>query len=368
MDIIYTPVWQNPGNVRSPLQFVQDEISLMDQVEKLGFDACFSPEHHFDIDYSACPDNFLPLSWLAGRTKTLKLGLGAVILPWNDPLRAVEKLSMLDHLSNGRCWAGFGRGLAKMEYGHFGISMEESRGRFDEAIAMVLCALRTGHIEGNGPFYEQIPSPVHPTPRPGLADRFYAVGMSADSAAVAGKIGGLLLSFVTKTVPAMQPLLNEYYNAFTQSHPNKTPHVALDDFFFVRKSAEEARELGLKYASAYFKTVVRHYEMDGDHFAKTKGYQSYAEGARALQDAGIDKAAIAYVDAQIGVGTPTQILERLEERFRILGPEMSMAGCFFYGGMTRDEAYTSLQLFGEKVIPAARDIAKSYAGRTRASA
>ena len=92
MDIIYTPVWQNPGNTRAPLKFVQDEISLMDEVEKLGFDACFSPEHHFDIDYSACPDNFLPLSWLAGRTTKLNVGLGAVILPWNDPLRAVENV------------------------------------------------------------------------------------------------------------------------------------------------------------------------------------------------------------------------------------------------------------------------------------
>jgi alkanesulfonate monooxygenase SsuD/methylene tetrahydromethanopterin reductase-like flavin-dependent oxidoreductase (luciferase family) len=368
VDIIYTPVWQNPGNTRSPLKFVQDELSLMDQVEKLGFDACFSPEHHFDIDYSACPDNFLPLSWLAGRTSTLKVGLGAVILPWNDPLRAVEKLSLLDHLSNGRCWAGFGRGLAKMEYAHFGIPMEQSRGRFDEAIAMVLAALRTGHIEGDGPFYKQLPTPIHPTPRPGLADNFYSVGMSADSAAVAGRIGARLLSFVTKPIAGMLPLLTEYRNSFLKHHPTKVPHIVADDFYFVRDSAEEARELGLKYASAYFRTVVRHYEMDGDHFAKTKGYQAYAEGAKALQEVGVDAAAVAYVDAQLGIGSPQQILERLEERFRVLGPEISVAGCFFYGGMSRDEAYESLRLFGEKVIPQARHIAKSATSPMRASA
>ena len=362
MDIVYTPVWQNPGNKRGPLDFVQDEISLMDRVEKLGFDACFSPEHHFDIDYSACPDNFLPLSYLAGRTSTLKLGLGAVILPWNDPLRAVEKLSLLDHLSHGRCWAGFGRGLAKMEYEHFGIPMEESRGRFDEAIEMVLSALRSGVIEGNGPFYKRIRTPVHPKPRPGLADNFCAVGMSGDSAVIAGQLGSRLLSFVTKPIPAMQPLLNGYRDAFIKHHPNKTPHLILDDFYFVRKSADEARELGMKYASAYFRTVVRHYEMDGNHFAQTAGYKSYADDARALQSAGIEPAAVAYVDAQLGIGTPNQILERLEERFRILGPEISVAGCFFYGGMSRDEAGESLRHFGEMVIPAARDLARSYGG------
>jgi alkanesulfonate monooxygenase SsuD/methylene tetrahydromethanopterin reductase-like flavin-dependent oxidoreductase (luciferase family) len=362
MDIVYTPVWQNPGNKRSPADFVQDEILLMDQVEKLGFDACFSPEHHFDIDYSACPDNFLPLSYLAGRTTTLKLGLGAVILPWNDPLRVVEKLSMLDHLSGGRCWAGFGRGLAKMEYAHLGIPMEESRGRFDEAVDMVLAALRTGHIEGNGPFYKQAAAPIHPKPRPGLAENFCAVGMSPDSAAVAGKLGSRLLSFVTKPMVGMQPLFNEYRNAFAKHHPTKLPHIILDDFFVVRESAAEARELGMKYASAYFRTVVRHYEMDGDHFAKTKGYGAYAEGAKALQDNGLDAAAIAYVDAQIGIGSPEQILERLDERFKLLGPEFSMAGCFFYGGMSRDEAHRSLRIFGEKVIPAARAMARAHGG------
>jgi hypothetical protein len=68
------------------------------------------------------------------------------------------------------------------------------------------------------------------------------------------------------------------------------------------------------------------------------------------------------VDAQLGVGTPNQILERIEERFRLLGPEISLAGCFFYGGMSRDEAGESLRHFGEMVIPAARDLARSYGG------
>lgn len=360
MEMVYTPVWQNPGNKRAPLQFVQDELWLMEQVEGLGFDVCCSPEHHFDIDYSACPDNFLPLSYLAAKTSRLKLCLGAVILPWNDPLRAVEKLAFLDHISNGRCIAGFGRGLAKMEYGHFGIPMGESRDRFDESVAMVLKALKTGVIEGKGPYYPQVTTPVHPQPRPSMADDFCSVGMSPDSAVVAGELGAKLLSFITKPMPAMMPLFEGYFAAFAKHHPAKTPHIIMDDFYFIRDSADEAREYGLKYASAYFETVVRHYEMEGDHFAGAKGYHSYADDARALRDAGIEAAATAYVDAQLGVGTPNQILERLEDRLRYLGPRISLAGCFFYGGMSRDEAHLSLRLFGKNVIDEARAMARSY--------
>ncbi len=361
MDIIYTPVWQNPGNIRSPLQFVQDELSLMEKVEGLGFDICCSPEHHFDIDYSACPDNFLPLSYLAAKTTTLKLCLGAVILPWNDPLRVVEKLAFLDHLSGGRCIAGFGRGLAKMEYSHMGIPMDESRERFDEALEMVLSALRSGVIEGTGKYYPQTPTPVHPAPRASMADSFCAVGMSPESSRTAGEIGGRLLTFVTKPLDGMLPLLNEYRDAFRAHHPNRQPHIIMDDFYLIREDADEARELAYIYAGNYYQTVVRHYEMTGDHFAKSSAYQSYAEGAAALREMGVEAAAKAYVDAQVGVGTPAQVLARVEERLRVLGPEISLAGCFFYGGMSRDEAMVSLQLFGDKVIPDAKAMARDYA-------
>jgi alkanesulfonate monooxygenase SsuD/methylene tetrahydromethanopterin reductase-like flavin-dependent oxidoreductase (luciferase family) len=360
MDIIYTPVWQDPGVTRTALQFVQDEMFLMEQVEGLGFDICCSPEHHFDIDYSACPDNFLPLAYLAAKTTTLKLCLAAVILPWNDPLRVAEKLSMLDHLSGGRALAGFGRGLSKMEYAHFGIPMDESRGRFDEALPMVLNALRTGEIAGDGPYYKQEPTPVHPKPRASMADEFCSVGMSPDSATVAGQIGAKLLSFITQPTAAMMPLFNCYLDAFRANHPSKTPHIIMDDFYMVRESADEAFELGMKYTSAYYRTVVRHYEFDGDHFAKTKGYTSYAEGAKALKEAGIEAAAEAYVKCQLGVGSPKQILEKLEERFNYMGPDISMAGCFFYGGMSRDAAHTSLKLFSRDVIPQAQAMSDAF--------
>ncbi|MEU6643578.1 LLM class flavin-dependent oxidoreductase [Saccharomonospora sp. NPDC046836] len=360
MKIIYTPVWQNPGSKRSARDFVREEIELMELVEGLGFDATFSPEHHFDIDYSACPDNFLPLSYIAARTTTLQVGLGAVILPWNDPLRAAEKLSFLDHLSDGRCLVGLGRGLAKIEYDHFGIEMSSSRGRFDEAAEMVINALRTGYIEGDGPYYPQKRTPIHPKPRPALADELYSVGMSPDSAVVAGELGARLLTFVTKPVPDMLPLIEGYCAKYADTHSDGRSHVVLDDFFLVRESADEALELGMLYASNYFKTVVRHYEMDGTHFENAKGYTAYAEDAKALREAGIDAAAEAYVNAQVGIGTPAQIVERIEERFKLLGPEISQAGCFFYGGMSKQAAAHSLELFGQQAIPAIRELARTY--------
>jgi alkanesulfonate monooxygenase SsuD/methylene tetrahydromethanopterin reductase-like flavin-dependent oxidoreductase (luciferase family) len=134
-------------------QVYRDEIGLVMLAEKLGFDAVWPTEHHF-FDYSFCPDNLQLLAYLAGCTQSIDLGTAAVIMPWNEPLRVAEKVALLDNISGGRVRFGMGRGLSQREFAPFrGIEMEESRERFDESSQMVVNALETGFIEGDGPFY-----------------------------------------------------------------------------------------------------------------------------------------------------------------------------------------------------------------------
>src|SRR5437763_1186909 len=125
---------------------VAEEIRLGELADELGFHALWPVEHHFD-DYSFCPDNTVFLAHMAARTKRILLGTGAVILPWNDPLRVAEKIALLDHLSDGRVLFGMGRGLARCEYAGFGIPMDESRDRFDESARMILDALDSDHFK-----------------------------------------------------------------------------------------------------------------------------------------------------------------------------------------------------------------------------
>jgi alkanesulfonate monooxygenase SsuD/methylene tetrahydromethanopterin reductase-like flavin-dependent oxidoreductase (luciferase family) len=147
----------------------------------------WSVEHHF-TDYAACPDNLQFLSWLAGRTHRIQLATGAVIIPWNDPLRVAEKVAFLDHLSDGRAVLGLGRGLARVEYEGFGIDMGESRERFDEASRMIIEALDKGFIEGEGPFYPQKRTEIRPRPQSSFRDRLYCVGRSARDRSRASEI------------------------------------------------------------------------------------------------------------------------------------------------------------------------------------
>src|SRR5690606_34084855 len=148
----------------SDAQVYDEDTKLALLAEELGFDAVWAVEHHF-YDYSFCPDNTQWLAYIAGRTERIDVGTAAVIMPWNEPLRVAEKVSLLDQVSGGRLRFGMGRGLSRREYAHFrGIEMHESRDRFDEGAAMVLEALETGWIEGDGPYYPQPRTPIRPAP------------------------------------------------------------------------------------------------------------------------------------------------------------------------------------------------------------
>src|SRR3546814_9690406 len=90
MDVGILLVAQNWYKDKSDERVFMDEVEMGVAAEEAGFDSVWSAEHHFD-DYSMLPDNFQVLSYIAGRTKRVKLGIGAAILPWNDPLRIAAR-------------------------------------------------------------------------------------------------------------------------------------------------------------------------------------------------------------------------------------------------------------------------------------
>jgi len=60
-----------------------------------------------------CPDVLQFLTYMAGRTQRVALGSMVVVLPWHDPMRVAEQISMLDNISGGRMILGLGRGRAR---------------------------------------------------------------------------------------------------------------------------------------------------------------------------------------------------------------------------------------------------------------
>ena len=332
-------------------QVVDDEVRLGVLADELGFDALWPVEHHFE-DYAFCPDNVVFLAHMAARTEHVALGTGAVILPWNDPLRVAEKIALLDHLAGGRVLLGVGRGLARREYEPFGIPMDESRDRFDEAARMVIDALETGFIEGGGPYYPQPRTAIRPAPARSFRDRFFCVAMSPDSVLAAADLGARMVVFSQRPWADQAAAMETYRQRFSERHGRAPGPPVTCDFVYCDRDAGRAEEMAHTHIAGYLTSVMHHYELASDHFKDAKGYESYGNAVDLLKAIGLEKMCEMYLGVNAW-GTPEQILERLRERQEIIGA-FDLTACFRYSGLAYEDAEGSMRTFAAEVMPVLR--------------
>ena len=352
MEIGFLNVMQNWHRDLSDFQMYKGEIDLAVAADRQGYDSIWCVEHHFE-DYGLCPDNIQYLSYLATKTSRAKLVPGAVILPWNDPLRIAEKMALLEYFAPGRVALGLGRGLARREYRGFQIDMAESRERFDEAAKMVLEGLKTGFIEGDGPFYKQPRVEIRPRPLRSYYDDLYCVAMSNDSALAAAEIGGRMMTFIQFAFERHMPMIETYRARFREFHPNRAvPTPVLTDVTIIHEDEEEAKRLAYEHIGNHYVAVTHHYEFAGDHFKNIKGYEGYQAGADLIKAAGMEESQKTYIEAQ-NYGTPKQVIEKYRERLELVGNFNALL-VFSYGGLPFDIAQNSLKLFADQVMPELR--------------
>lgn len=352
MEIGFLNVMQNWHRDLNDFQMYEGEIDLAIAADRQGYDSIWCVEHHFE-DYGLCPDNMQYLSYLASRTSRAKLVPGAIILPWNDPLRVAEKMALLEYFAPGRVALGMGRGLARREYRGLRIDMAEARGRFDEAAKMILEALDTGFIEGDGQHYKQPRVEIRPRPLRSYYDDLYCVAMSNDSALAAAELGARMMTFIQFAFERHMPMIEVYRERFREAHPGREPlSPVLTDVTVIHEDEEEAKRLAYEHLGNHYVAVTDHYEFAGDHFKNIRGYEGYQVGADLIKSAGMEESQKTYIEAQ-NYGTPKQVIEKYRERRELVG-DFNALLVFSYGGMPFDAAQHSLKLFADKVMPELR--------------
>src|ERR1700752_1556243 len=132
--------FQAPPSSTHP-EVVHNEIEQMVWTEELGFDSVWLTEHHF-IEYGLSVSPALLAGAIAMKTRRVRIGLAAAILPFHDPIRLAEELAMVDILSGGRLDVGVGRGNRPVEFEGYRIPQIENRERFEESLAIRLKAWR----------------------------------------------------------------------------------------------------------------------------------------------------------------------------------------------------------------------------------
>jgi alkanesulfonate monooxygenase SsuD/methylene tetrahydromethanopterin reductase-like flavin-dependent oxidoreductase (luciferase family) len=351
MHVGLAAIFQNPGKARADFEVYRQDLRLADLAEPLGFESVWGVEHHF-TDYTMCPDVLQFLAYMAGRTERVQLGSMVVVLPWHDPLRVAEQVAVLDHLSRGRLRLGIGRGLARREFEAFRGTMDESRERFDEAADMILRALRTGVIEGDGPFYRQPRTEIRPRPTRSFDGRVYAVASSDDSVVAAARLNAHMVMFADRPWPMRLPAIQKHRALVREQHGMQARPPLLADFCVCTPTLDGAEALARQYMGKFVESNFYHYELLGPHFSTVKGYDAYAQKIALAREIGMEGIVSAFMEAAVW-GTPERILRKLEERRGLVG-DFELATSFRFGGTPYDLAETGLRLYAKEVVPVVR--------------
>ena len=359
MHVGLSVIFQNPGRSRPDHEVYADELRLARQAEPLGFDSIWSVEHHF-TDYTMCPDVLQFLTYMAGCTEHIQLGSMVCVLPWHDPLRVAEQLSMLDALSGGRVIFGIGRGTGRVEFDGFRVEMPEARARFAESAEMILTGLEQGVVEYDGEYIRQPRVDLRPAagevvPGPHLRSRDLA-GVRRDHGAD-GRRPADHPPEAVEGAPrgARRRIAASTARPTARSHRRRSAPVGRSSTS--RPTAPRRWPASTSVATGT--RVVEHYEFDQDHLSKTPGYEFHGQMYDRLTEPGGKQRMLEFFLGLQVWGTPEQVYDKIVTIQDNIYNDAYMAVCS-YAGMPYDEAERNMHLFAREVMPELKQLAPAY--------
>lgn len=94
---------------KSRTECFDEDTEFIVFAEQLGFTEAWCG-HHLTLEWEPIASNDVFVANLIARTERIKLGLGVSIMPQHHPANVAARVAMLDHLSHGRIYWGFGQG------------------------------------------------------------------------------------------------------------------------------------------------------------------------------------------------------------------------------------------------------------------
>jgi alkanesulfonate monooxygenase SsuD/methylene tetrahydromethanopterin reductase-like flavin-dependent oxidoreductase (luciferase family) len=235
--------------------------------EQMGFDRVWAVEHHCLKWYAhmSAPEIFL--TWVAARTSTIRIGHGVVCMPfgYNHPLRAAERIAMLDVLSNGRLDVGAGRGATLQEMSAFGVNPEDTYAQMEESLRIISKCWREDEFEWHG-LLDIAPHPILPRPVQDPHPPLYMACTKKDTVRMAAEfgVGALVLGFAgANEIREMREIYDKTIatrtgEKFVSDHANNhfsalCPAVVLED-------RDEAFKIGAR-GQRFFAEAIMHWNL-----------------------------------------------------------------------------------------------------------
>jgi alkanesulfonate monooxygenase SsuD/methylene tetrahydromethanopterin reductase-like flavin-dependent oxidoreductase (luciferase family) len=318
-----------------------ERLEYVAAADAAGFYCYHIAEHH------ATPLNMVPvpgvyLGAVARATKKIRLGPLVYLLPLYSPLRLIEEISMIDHLSNGRFDVGVGRGVSPFELNFHKVKAEDSRDIFIDAFDAVLNGLTHDRLTYKGKYfnYENVPMELRPlqTPTP----PFWYGSSNETGSRWAGERG---LHFVTlgsmKLAKANITTFKEWLaKRGGPAHPKPEfpggAVIGVNRQIVVAETDAEAQEIARPAREQHHNSLMKlQRENVGGPLYTSSIPQTYEDSVKA--------------GAMIA-GSPATVRAEIERQVAELGINY-MISAHFFGNMKLEHALRSLRLFSTEVMP-----------------
>jgi alkanesulfonate monooxygenase SsuD/methylene tetrahydromethanopterin reductase-like flavin-dependent oxidoreductase (luciferase family) len=331
----------------SAAQYFADVLSIVDRAEPLGYRHVRMVEHYFHEYGGYSPNPLLFLTAASQRTRTMRLITGAVLPTFNHPLKLAGEIAMLDAISNGRLEVGFARAFLPHEFERFGVSLDESRDRFDEGIAIVARLLEEENVAFEGKFHRfpattSLPRPTQ-LPRP----PFWVAALATEASFVnAGRLGHNLMA-IPVSGAEMARLINAYRTAWHDAgHPGDGT-VMLAFHMYCDERPGEAARVARDPLNRYIHSLVDAASAWGTQ--SSSAYPGYDKILAKLADDNFEKQVAA---GSAFVGTPQEIIEQIDAFLERSGPFEVASLQVNFNDLPPDLAIASMTTFAERVMPA----------------
>lgn len=310
-------------------QTFKDRIELIQAAEQAGFRTYHLAEHH-STPLGMGPSPSVFLAAVAQATTKIRLGPLVYLLPLYEPLRLIEEICMLDHLSDGRFEVGVGRGVSPIELGFFGIDADNSNDIANESLSIIKQGLQNDRLDFSGKYFQYDDVPLSMTP---LQEEvpFWAASMSPTGLENAAKnqMHSALLGSCDMVATAVE--------AYRQSMPTGIEErlQGMLRLIVVADNEKTAEKLAREALADWFGKLTKLW----------KEYNVEAPMVGALGDFDVARDIGALV-----VGTAEQVSEALTQQIEQTGVNYILAQMAF-GNLPHQDEMRSLQLFAEHVMP-----------------
>ena len=327
-----------------------EAVQLAEAADAWGLDGVWLGEIHFNPARSVQSAPLTLASFLAARTRRVRIGTAVTVLPLANALRIAEDVATVDHLSGGRFDLGIGRSGSPRAYDVLNIPYAESQARFEEALVIMKEAWKGEAFSFEGKFhrFENVtvaPRPVQ-QPHPPLR-------MAANSAETFGFVGRmglpLFVGLRDLDIPELPRHLSTYRAAWRHAGHQGDGDVSLRIPVYAAPSHQAAVEEPRENITYFFR---RHAELTRARLGRVDTGPADRTAARLDQVSRLSYEEI--LETRVAFGTASHLAERLTRLRDDLGltgmiVELNPGGLLGLEPMLR-----TLRILTHEVIPVLR--------------